>query len=176
MPVDSMHSVIERASNKMDMQSMNEWITVIKMVRQHPFPYEVKVLEHTDFKNWNDHQIFPKGLKKYDSGTPIVIRNFTSLKIKKSNVLKFKMNNSTDTTERITLTNIPPECPKPKNLYSRRLPISSAKYNDLKKLCDKNIIRKHLAHEFLNLPHKGNVIDILQETDEEDEVEEEELF
>uniref|UniRef100_A0A8D8Z3R6 Uncharacterized protein n=1 Tax=Cacopsylla melanoneura TaxID=428564 RepID=A0A8D8Z3R6_9HEMI len=173
MPVDS---IIERASAKLDIQSLNEWVAIIKMSRQNPFPYEVKVLEYTDFKNWAEHVIFPKNLKKYDSGANIEIRNFFSVTMQsKSNVLTFRMNNATDRNEQITL-NIPPQSPTVKNLYTIRLPISIAKYKDLKNLCDKNVIRKGLACEFLNLPHKGSVDDSLIETDEEDVVEEPKEF
>lgn len=41
-------------------------------------------------------------------------------------------------------------------LYDRRLPISTAKYNDLKRLCEKGInIPKPYQHEYLNLPHES---------------------
>lgn len=53
-------------------------------------------------------------------------------------------------------------------LYKDRLPISVAKYNDLKKLCDANTIPKRFHGEFLNLPYNKKVIDTLPETDEED--------
>uniref|UniRef100_A0A8D9AWF4 Uncharacterized protein n=1 Tax=Cacopsylla melanoneura TaxID=428564 RepID=A0A8D9AWF4_9HEMI len=53
--------------------------------------------------------------------------------------------------------------------YENQIPISAAKYKDLKKLCDKDIIAKHLQSEILLLPHSDNVREILPETDEEDE-------
>ncbi|CAG9790210.1 unnamed protein product [Diatraea saccharalis] len=54
-------------------------------------------------------------------------------------------------------------------LYRERLPISVAKYNDLKKLCETGIIPKRFHDEYLRLPNKAKVLDVLNDTDENDE-------
>lgn len=59
-----------------------------------------------------------------------------------------------------------------KPLYRNRQAISEAKYKDLKKMCDDGIIPNRFHKDFLNLPVTKNVKDTLNQTDEEDSVEE----
>lgn len=53
-------------------------------------------------------------------------------------------------------------------LYNDFLKISSKKYNDLKTLCDKNVIPARFHKEFLNLRYDDTIKDSLPETDQEE--------
>lgn len=57
---------------------------------------------------------------------------------------------------------------KPKQLYTSKLPISSQKYKDLRKLCEKKTIPEVYHEEYLSLPFKSTIIDQLPETNEDD--------
>lgn len=58
---------------------------------------------------------------------------------------------------------------EPKKAYTRRNPISKAKFFHLKKMCDKGIIPEQFVAEYLNLPYDGSVRDALPETDDEED-------
>lgn len=53
MPVDSMHSVIEREVRKIIVWSPTQWSSYIESARKNPRPYNVNVLEFTDFIDWD---------------------------------------------------------------------------------------------------------------------------
>jgi hypothetical protein len=53
MPVDSVHAVIENEVKKVIVWSPDQWPTFIECARQRPKPYNVNVMEYTDFINWN---------------------------------------------------------------------------------------------------------------------------
>jgi len=55
-----------------------------------------------------------------------------------------------------------------KAAYDGRLPVSTAKFNDLKRLCDDGIIPAEYRNEYLSLPTDATTADCLPETDEED--------
>ncbi|KAF0295722.1 hypothetical protein FJT64_006780 [Amphibalanus amphitrite] len=61
----------------------------------------------------------------------------------------------------------------PKQLYSKRLPISAEKYRDLIKLCDDGNIPEPFQAEYRSLPHSARQEDILPESDFDDPEEEE---
>lgn len=52
-----------------------------------------------------------------------------------------------------------------------KLPISSAKYNDLKRFCEKGTIPKRFRADYIKLPFKSDEVETLLNTDEEDEKE-----
>lgn len=52
--------------------------------------------------------------------------------------------------------------------YKSLLPITTSKFNDLKKLCDQGVIPRNFRDEYLNLQHRQGK-DLLPETDIEDE-------
>ncbi|KAF0305154.1 hypothetical protein FJT64_023188 [Amphibalanus amphitrite] len=57
---------------------------------------------------------------------------------------------------------------EPKQLYSKRLPISAEKYRDLIKLCDDGNIPEPFQAEYRSLPHSARQEDILPESDIDD--------
>ncbi|CAH1107681.1 unnamed protein product [Psylliodes chrysocephalus] len=54
--------------------------------------------------------------------------------------------------------------------YKGELPIAKNKYKNLKSLCDSLTIRKEFHHEYLLLKTSNTVADVLEETDDEDEI------
>uniref|UniRef100_A0A8D8X766 DUF7869 domain-containing protein n=1 Tax=Cacopsylla melanoneura TaxID=428564 RepID=A0A8D8X766_9HEMI len=172
MPVDSVHSTIEKKTKNCDIQSLTEWLALIKMTRMNPFPYECIRLQHTVFLEWKEitNFYFPKQVKKYDSGEPFKISQVCTVTFKNNkNTVDMKDSMLPDAKIRqITLTEDTYQS-KIKNIYSKRLPIAAVKYNDLKKLCDKDIIAEHFKGELLTLPHSTGVRECLPETDEEDD-------
>lgn len=54
MPVDSMHAVIEREVRKLIVWAPSQWPSFIESARKRPQPYNVSVLEHTDFINFQN--------------------------------------------------------------------------------------------------------------------------
>lgn len=65
MPVDSMHSVIEREVRKLVVWSPTQWPSYIESARKNPCPYKVFTLEHGDFIDWDPltQECFPPSTK-----------------------------------------------------------------------------------------------------------------
>lgn len=53
MPVDSVHATIEREVKKITVWSPTQWPSYIEAARKNPKPYNVNVMEYSDFLNWN---------------------------------------------------------------------------------------------------------------------------
>ncbi|KAJ2952149.1 hypothetical protein O0L34_g4429 [Tuta absoluta] len=54
MPVDSVHAVIENEVRKLTVWSPSQWPNFIQTARKRPRPYEVNVLDHTDFLDFEE--------------------------------------------------------------------------------------------------------------------------
>ncbi|CAG9782705.1 unnamed protein product [Diatraea saccharalis] len=167
MPVDSMHSVIEKSVTNTIIWAPSQWPTVCSLARKAPKPYEVEVLCYKDFEGWDTVS------EKYFKG------NLTG-KISKIRIATFKKNNLTRMEVKYSM------CDKakseyidiigkidlmPKKIYKTRLPISKKKYNDLEKLCKNRTIPAMYIPEYESLPQAANIQDCLPDTDVEDTVE-----
>lgn len=53
MPVDSMHSVIEKSVTNTIIWAPSQWATVFTLARKNPKPYHVEILTHKDFYGWD---------------------------------------------------------------------------------------------------------------------------
>ncbi|KAL4711033.1 hypothetical protein ACJJTC_017998 [Scirpophaga incertulas] len=109
--------------------------------------YQVECLSHDNFKNFED--LLEKYFKGNLQGKISKIRMAT---FKKStpNVMTIKYSMSNDAAEETI-----PIISKPKTLspkYKSCLPITKTKYNNLKKLCDTNVIPRLFHAEYLNFP------------------------
>lgn len=60
--------------------------------------------------------------------------------------------------------------PELKNQYKEKLPVTAAKYKVWRNLCLKKIIPDIYHSEYLYIPFKPSVLDVLPETDYEDEI------
>uniref|UniRef100_A0A6P7FAA9 Uncharacterized protein LOC114326298 n=1 Tax=Diabrotica virgifera virgifera TaxID=50390 RepID=A0A6P7FAA9_DIAVI len=165
MPVDSMHSVIEKSIAKHIIWAPSQWPTVFELARHIPEPYEVHPMLHKDFTSWDD--ISDKYFKGNLAGKISKIRVAT-FKKSEPNKMYAKFSMASDAQEEIIQISgkvkNPPNC----NLYPNPLLISKAKYNDLDKLCQSNVIPLQYHNEYSNLPRGNSVKDVLPETDEED--------
>lgn len=172
MPVDSIHSTIESFIRNRTVWAPSEWYTIISNARTCPKKYNCIELNHFDFKDWKTFALamFPNSVK-------LSFLNLRSALFEKSNpnmVLKYGYFDDSE-TKIYNLNSIPRSSRNsdiisagPTQLYNSILNISSTKYNDLKLLCDKNIIPAKFHHEFFNLKYHKSIKDSLPETDQED--------
>lgn len=172
MPVDSIHSTIESFIRDRSVWAPSEWYTVISNARTRPAGYECVLMNNGEFKDWKSFSqvLFPSSIK-------ISFKTLRSAIFEKDSsiiILKYGYFQNSETTkiDLSTISRSKRNLPITKNgpipAYNDFLKISSAKYNDLKKLCDKNTINKKFHNEYLSLKHANTIKDTLPETDEED--------
>lgn len=164
MPVDSMHSVIEKSVTNTIVWAPSQWPTVCALARKVPKPYEVEILYHEDFEGWD--VISEKYFKGNLTGKISKIRTATFKKNHTNHIeVKYSMNVEAETeiVEVLGKTEI-----IPKKIYKSKLPISKKKFTDLEKLCNNKTIPALYVSEYKSLPHAANVQDVLAETDIED--------
>ena len=140
----------------------------MRLARTNPHPYNVELLNHDVFKNWSTlaAQIF--SAKKHELGEPFLLSKVRVVTFSKANdFAKVKYSMKKDAVY-LTLKLRPPRQKQPSRLYAAAIPISKAKYQDLVKLCNLNILPKHLHGFYKQLPHTGEAPDTLPETDEDD--------
>ncbi|XP_045504904.1 uncharacterized protein LOC123701458 [Colias croceus] len=167
MPVDSMHSVIEKSVTNTIVWAPSQWPTVFNLARKNPKPYHVNVLTFKDFCGWDI--VADKYFKGNLTGKISKVRTATFKKAEPQKMtVKYTM--ATDEAkENIEIINKNKNL-QPKNIYKSRLPISKKKYEDLWKLCTTKIIPENYHQEYANFPNAMNIQDSLQETDVEDNV------
>ncbi|XP_047041312.1 uncharacterized protein LOC124645543 [Helicoverpa zea] len=165
MPVDSMHSVIEKSVTNTIIWAPSQWATVFTLARKNPKPYHVEILTHKDFYGWD--VVGDKYFKGNLTGKISKVRTATFKKSEAQKIaIKYTM--ATDgPVEEIEITNKNKNI-QLKNIYKTRLPISKKKYQDLWKLCTSKIIPEMYHYEYENFPSAVNVQDTLQDTDVED--------
>lgn len=166
MTVDSIHSTIEHSVRNTIVWAPSQWATVCQLARKEPAPYYVENLTHTDFKNFEEFA--DKYFKSNLVGKISKIRTAT-FKKSSPNEVKIKYSMKNDAPEEKIPINAKPKSVNFK--YKSSLAITKTKYNDLKKLCDTNVIPKIFHAEYLNL-QTNNGKDELLDTDIEDETEE----
>lgn len=195
MPVDSVHATIEKEVRKIIVWSPTQWSSYFEAARKTVRPYNVHVLEHTDFINWEEiaSKTFTKDTCKNINFKDIRIATF---KKKHLNKIDIKYSMKEDAVARtVILFEKPTKKGKGKGkakraseaknedqtyleelntftlpkAYSEKIPISALKYKDLKKLCLDGTIPKRFHKDYLDLPYIGDKKDTLIETDEEDD-------
>lgn len=196
MPADSVHATIESEVKKIIVWSPTQWASYFETARKKPKPYNVNVLEHTQFINWEDlaTKTFTKETCKKVKFKNIRIATFKKKNLNKMDI-KYSMNEDA-VSEKVTLFEKDGLKGKGKGkgknkkkkevsheqetdylhemnaivlqpCYREKLPIPEVKYKDLKKLCSDGTIPKRFHRDYLELPYcKKN--DCLNETDEED--------
>jgi hypothetical protein len=53
MPVDSVHAVIKKNLKNTIIYAPSQWYTIFTTARQDPEPYNVELLQFTDFNKWD---------------------------------------------------------------------------------------------------------------------------
>lgn len=181
MPVDSVHSAIDSNLKKKIVWAPSEWPTIIVNSRNKPKPYEVFVLNYTDFKDFKKFQSdnFPK-LTTTDDGQKIKmseVKKVTFPKKSSTILLNFCYEPGSE-VKTVTIAQTKErrrskdkqlqKNSEPQPAFKKILPISVAKYTDLLKLCESGVIPNRYHTEYISLKRNEIVEDTLQETDEED--------
>lgn len=189
MPADSVHATIEAEVKKIIVWSPTQWASYFETARKKPRPYNVEVMEYTDFVDWDGLAAITfttetcKNIKFKDIRVATFRKKDTkkieikySMKQGESKIIVdlFEKKRMKGKGKKRTKVQEEPEVPQelaqllPK--YKNRLPISEKKYKDLQKLCTDGVIPKRFHRDFLELPYDGKKQDFLIESDEEDEV------
>ncbi|KAJ2937630.1 hypothetical protein O0L34_g16900 [Tuta absoluta] len=165
MTVHSIHSTIESSIRNTTIWPPSQWVTICQLARKEPRPYYVEGLNHEDFKSFDDLA------DKYFKGNLVgKISKLRMVTFKKSspNIMKIKCSMKKEAPEeKIQII------AKPKLInqrYTSSLPITKAKYRDLKKLCDTQVIPRIFHTEYASLK-TSDENDVLLDTDIEDEEE-----
>lgn len=166
----------------------------MRMARRNPQPYNVNVLTHDDFLDFNPNQCqFAEETKKPNQKKNKVKRKneqegndderSKDVKITfqdgvwiqyrkeypKSIFIKTDYNNENFIEFKIKSKRGKSIAIVPSHIYTERIPISQAKKRDLLKLCRDNQIPKYYHSFYENLPDSETVRDRLPEPDAEDE-------
>ncbi|KAL0818987.1 hypothetical protein ABMA28_008274 [Loxostege sticticalis] len=169
MPVDSVHATIEGFVQKRTIYAPSEWQTLIGNARTNPKKYDTILLNNNEIKDWNSYAsaFLPNKIKiqtsklrnaRFEKGDKFYLKydyDGPEQAIDVSLILRSRQNQQA--------------IREPKTAYTEKIPISKAKYEDLKKMCEKGIIPEVYAKEYLDLPCDRNTRDVLPETDEDDE-------
>ncbi|CAH0673862.1 unnamed protein product [Spodoptera exigua] len=98
MPVDSVHATIEREVKKITVWSPTQWPSYIEAARKNPRPYNVNVMEYSDFLNWNE---ITAETFTTETCKTLKIRNIRIITLKKKNpnvmYIKYSMKEETST-------------------------------------------------------------------------------
>ncbi|CAI6374066.1 unnamed protein product [Macrosiphum euphorbiae] len=185
MPVDSIHACIDKNIKKKTIWAPSEWPTVIRNSRSNIGPYETIILNYSDFLNWNDicNATFNKTKLKDTMNCDVKFKSIRKVKFSKDNLEELNISytfkpgeNGEDDYKTVNLhTNarLRSTCntnPVLKPQYKEKLPVTAAKYKDLRNLCLKKIIPEVYHSEYFSIPFKPSVLDVLPETDDEDEI------
>lgn len=160
MTADSMHAVIENYTKNIIVQAPSEWPTILRNARKVPKPYEVQEMQFHNFFDFKSLQL-QKNLQIKISGTKRLTFTKDNAVVYTSSFLE-EQNKSVQLTIQAKSRLLP--------CYKGELPIAKNKYKNLKSLCDSLTIRKEFHHEYLLLKTSNTVADVLEETDDEDEI------
>lgn len=171
MPGDSIHCIIESSICDKGVWAPSEWYSVIPNARTRPASYECVLMNNGDFEGWKafSQVLFPSSIK-------ISFQTLRSAIFEKDSciiILRYGYFQDTETTKIDLSTisrskrNLPIITNRPIPAYKGLLKISSAKYSDLKTICDKNTIHKKFHNEYLSLKQADTIKDRLPETEED---------
>ncbi|CAH1099160.1 unnamed protein product [Psylliodes chrysocephalus] len=175
MPVDSVHATIQNKVRIQVIWAPSEWPTVIRNSRQDK-PYNIIKLMYNEFSDFKVLQasIFPDNIKFTDSGAPIQFCKIRRFAFKKGSD-KIKLHYSFQTDDEPQILTLPERLTcrsqlnqMPPQLYSTALPLATAKIKDLLALVNKSIIPPMYRAEYESLKPLDTLLDVLPETDEED--------
>ncbi|KAE9523757.1 hypothetical protein AGLY_015817 [Aphis glycines] len=163
----------------------SEWPTVIRNSRSNIGPYETIILNYNDFLNWNDicNDTFNEAKLKDTMNCDVKFKSIRKVKFSKDNLEELKISytfkpgeNDEDDYKIVNLhgnARLRSTCntnPVLKHQFKEKLPVTAAKHKDLRNLCLKKIIPEVYHSKYLSIPYKPSVLDVLPETDDEDEI------
>lgn len=152
MEGDAMHSLIERRLKNVKINVPADYINVCKQARKSPAEYHVEYLEHTYFKNFEDHLFFKSIRPGKTVGDPCVT-DIRAFQYNPNGTINFKFNFSDEwellpqrKNAKIEVTAIE-HLP---NLYNERLSIKRRKYDHLQDL--KSVLAMDYHEFYDNIP------------------------
>ena len=167
---DSMHSTIQRSVNKLEECFLpSELETAIRLARQKNGPYDVRMVQQRDIKDWKDvsTKVFGAGVyrvKETDCGEAVKWNEIMAVQVRKEITSKIYIKNShlqqrflpvTVGGRRTSGSHL--DDPRPAYRHSKAIPkLAKAKYDDLKSLTEGDhpvISRPDHVEFYLNLPH-----------------------
>jgi len=176
MGADTVHGTITSFTKNRPVMAPSVWFTMIESSRLQPEPFVVSEMRNNDFDEFLAVQskILPQAMN-YDKGDQVVWSGMRMLLFEKgANKMTFKYSFVTNkaralkirSTRSYVMNIVVPKA------YKEHIPISTKKYEDLKKLCENGVIPTHaMRQEYLTLPHsagKEDIIDLVETYDYED--------
>ena len=170
MKVDSIHATVERCVRKATVWAPSEWPAVIRNARKTPGPYETRMLEGSQVRDFMGKPYFKSNNDEDGNKVPWgSIRIFQvddgqatySTRASNDRMIKimFRRQNRGRPGREIEL---------PPFVYDGPLGLAPAKYKDLMALCDKGVIPQDNRAEYRAMFPDRKVRDELDQTDEED--------
>ena len=182
LEADSMHATIEKAFRHKKVYTTHEWELLIGCARKQAPPFVVRRRFHTDVNNLKTlATTFVKNRSKNTDGELVRWLNIKWMRFAKNRpyVIQYKYSIASDTfleldtsTARGRRTSISRLSLVP--AYNNRIPITTAKKNDLLSLITSGVIPKENASFYHDLPSSAKTRDCLpvpdasEETDQED--------
>lgn len=180
MPADSIHATIEHFIHKRMILAPSEWPTAIRMARTNPEPYTVKEMTYKSFRDWKRSNVIPDRVVDQDN-VPIKWKAIRSVRFVKG-ADAMEVTYSLQDDARTHYASLTSRRPRRKDssltsateeiciqMYNQKLPISHAKYTDLKQLCMSGVIPTHFHDQYLSLPYELALRDCLPDSDVEDQ-------
>jgi hypothetical protein len=176
MEVDSMHATIERASHSAYIFVPRDWVTIASVVKKEGETYSVRTMrqiDFTDFKTVSAKLIQNKN--KLDSGKHLSWIQCKWFQYSKgSSTVKVKMALDDGAFDSLCTGTVASDAilfdsndfmKTMTQMYKSPIPISTAKYNDLKFLCKKKVIDADFHQYFADLKHSSSAADKLDAPD-----------
>ncbi|KAF9406913.1 hypothetical protein HW555_012891, partial [Spodoptera exigua] len=151
MECDSIHSKIEQKCKNSAVYTPDGWIQVMRLARTNPRPFNVNVLVHEEFLDFNPNQC--QFAEEYRKNSPKSI--FIKTDYNDDSFKELKIKPKRGKTALLVLAPI----------YTERIPISKLKKKDLLKLCVDNQIPKYYHSFYQNLPDSETTEDRLPQPD-----------
>lgn len=170
MECDSMHSAIEFSQRHLSVYSVHEWVNIIQLARTKN-PYTVRVMSFDDFKDLK--ALASKMItnrRKFSSGTCNWLQiRWLRVEKKSPNQVLFKTDFDQESFDVLSQSKRKKWInAKLHNAYKSKLPISSAKYNDLMSMLKNNDIPEEYCEFYKNLPHDRNAKNLLPEVSDDE--------
>ncbi|XP_026804418.1 uncharacterized protein LOC113547996 isoform X2 [Rhopalosiphum maidis] len=175
LPVDSLILTIDRFIKNKTVWVPSEWPTLIRNARSNSIPLEIVEMKTSNFFDWTlvSSSFFSNHFKTNEGETISTSKLRSVLFQKQNNNIKLLISNSyTDVCpEKLVILKKRRRNVQKSEIpcYTEHIGISSAKFNDLTKLCKDGIIPEKFHKEYYDMKSNKNVKDCLNETDDEDE-------
>ena len=164
MECDSMHAAIEHEKKFVDVFTMLDWVSIFRRARR-SHPYKVHNVTHRDFYDFQKlAKEIMKNRRKDLEGNTINWLLVKSFQYKKDHpgVLFYRYNYGDEYKAiRISGRGRYSSAAVVQQAYDNKIPISQAKYNDLRRLCNQMVIPTEVHDWYNTLPTSAQAVDTL---------------